>query len=132
MWLGPSVPRSVLRCPAWVALHTGGGPFMALGRASILLQRPEWHMAGKRQNVLGPGPDQREQPVSPVTEDKCEALEFYEVGEWARGEVCRTDSQQTWAVAPVHLPVAAGTLQKELNFLEAGSIPSSIDNPKSL
>lgn len=70
--------------------------------------------------------------MSPVTEDKCEAFEFCAVEEWARGEVCRTDSQQTWAVARVHLPVAAGTLQKELNFLEAGSIPSSIDNPKSL
>lgn len=38
--------------------------------------------------------------MSPVTEDKFEAFEFYAVGEWVRGDVCGTDSQQTWAVAP--------------------------------
>lgn len=32
----------------------------------------------------------------------------------------------------LHLPVVAGTLQKELNLLEAGLVTSSIDNPRSL
>ena len=64
---------------------------------------------GNVRDVLGPGPGQREQPVFLVTEDKRGAVGG---GGGRRGKVCRTDHQQTWAIAPAHRAVA-----QELNFV---------------
>lgn len=97
------------------------------GEPSILLQRPERHTAGKCQRRARART--RPERAACVSCYWRQTRGSWILRSWAgsrRGKVCRTDHQQTWAIAPAHCAVA----QELTNFVTttrlARSPPESV------